>query len=91
MGAIVGGPLAGVAADRWGRKTALLLSGIPYLIGYLMIVYAHFISDPVAFKAVVLVGRVITGIGLGAGVITSVSLIHQRHVTSSPAAFKAVI
>ena len=75
IGAIIGGPLAGVIADRWGRKMGLLLSGIPHLTGYLMIVYAHFISDPVAFKAVVLVGRVITGTGLSGTVVTAVSLL----------------
>ena len=80
VGAIIGGPLAGVIADRWGRKVALLLSGIPYLTGYLMIVYAHFISNPVAFKAVVLVGRVITGSGLAGSVITSVSLLYLYRI-----------
>ena len=65
MGAIFGGPIAGSIADRWGRKITLLLSGVPYLTGYLLLVYAHFIDSPVAFKAVVLIGRLISGVGLG--------------------------
>ena len=65
MGALFGGPIAGSVADRWGRKVALLLSGVPYLTGYLLLVYAHFINSPVAFKADILIGRLVSGVGLG--------------------------
>ena len=60
-----GAPIAGVIADRWGRKLALLLAGVPYLVGYLMVALAHLIGDFAAFKAVLLTGRLLTGVGLG--------------------------
>ena len=65
IGAIVGGPIAGWIADHFGRKVALMLVGIPYLSGYLMIVYAHMLNSATAFKVVLLLGRFLTGIGLG--------------------------
>lgn len=65
VGAIFGGPIAGWIADAYGRKMALLLVLIPYFGGYLMIAYAHFISNPVGFKSVLLFGRFFTGVGLG--------------------------
>lgn len=65
MGAIVGGPIAGWIADHLGRKATLMLVGIPYLTGYMMIVYAHMINNVIAFKVVLLVGRFLTGVGLG--------------------------
>ena len=65
VGALFGGPIAGLVADRWGRKVALLLAGVPYLVGYLMMTLAHLIGDPTAFKAVLLTGRLLTGVGMG--------------------------
>lgn len=80
VGALVGGPVAGLVADRWGRKVALLLVGVPYLVGYLMMTLAHLIGDPDGFKAVLLVGRLLTGVGQGwscmAGAVS-------RHVLAS--------
>ena len=65
VGAIFGGPIAGWIADFLGRKVALLLVAIPYLSGYMMITYAHFIYNPVGFKTVLFLGRFLTGIGVG--------------------------
>lgn len=65
VGAIFGGPIAGWIADSYGRKVALLLVVLPYFVGYLMISYAHFIYNPVAFKTVLFLGRFLTGVGLG--------------------------
>ena len=65
IGALLGGPIAGWIADHAGRKAALMLVGIPYLVGYLMMVYAHFINQALVFKVVLLVGRFFTGLGLG--------------------------
>ena len=80
VGALVGGPVAGLVTDRWGRKVALLLVGVPYLVGYLMMTLAHLIGDPDGFKAVLLVGRLLTGVGQGwscmAGAVS-------RHVLAS--------
>ena len=42
-----------------------MLVGVPYLVGYLMMTLAHLIGDAAAFKAVLLAGRLLTGVGLG--------------------------
>ena len=65
VGAIFGGPIAGWIADHLGRKAALMLVGIPYLCGYLMIVYSHMSSNAVVFKIILMLGRFLTGVGLG--------------------------
>ena len=60
-----GGPIAGWVADKWGRKISLVLCGLPYLLGYFLIVLASVAATPIAFKALLLAGRFITGIGMG--------------------------
>ena len=65
MGAIFGGLFGGWIADRWGRKCSLLFCGVPYLIGYLTMSYAHYTPTAMIFKAVLLTGRFITGVGMG--------------------------
>ncbi len=65
IGAMIGGPIAGWISDRMGRKPALMLVSIPYLIGYLMITYARFASNSVLFKVVLLIGRFLSGVGIG--------------------------
>ena len=61
----MGGLIAGWIVDYVGRKAALMLVGIPYLVGYLMMVYARFINHAVIFKVILLTGRFLTGVGLG--------------------------
>lgn len=53
--------------DFYGRKVALLMVAIPYVIGYLMITYTQFISSTsnVAFLFTIFCGRFFTGVGLG--------------------------
>ncbi len=65
IGAVFGGPIAGLISDRMGRKPALMLVSIPYLIGYMMITYARFSTHADVFKAVLLIGRLFSGVGLG--------------------------
>ena len=65
IGALLGGPVAGWVADHAGRKAALMLVGIPYLVGFLIMAYARFITNALIFKVVLLVGRFFTGVGLG--------------------------
>ena len=60
-----GGPIGGFIADHWGRKMSLMLGGVPYLIGYLMLSYAHYLPTAVGFKCLILIGRFITGVGMG--------------------------
>ena len=62
---MLGGPLAGLITDRWGRKTALLGVGVPYSLGYLLIIVAQEVEDGDGFKALILMGRIITGLGMG--------------------------
>ena len=66
-GAILGGPVGGWIADRWGRKCSLVYCGLPYLAGYLVISYAHYAPTATAFKSILLAGRLLTGVGLGWG------------------------
>ena len=54
----------------------MLFAGLPYLIGYMMISYAHHSMSATAFKALVLIGRFITGVGMGwASAVIGVSLV----------------
>ena len=65
VGAMVGAPLSGVMADRWGRKDALVWCGVPYLIGYLTLSYAHYMPSAQGFKSLAFTGRFLTGVGMG--------------------------
>jgi MFS family permease len=57
--------LSGILADRWGRKDALVACGLPYLIGYLVLSYAHYMPTALGFKSLALTGRFLTGVGMG--------------------------
>ena len=65
VGGVFGGLIAGPIADRWGRKNALVLCGIPYFVGYLVLSYAHYLPTAESFKTIVLLGRFLTGVGMG--------------------------
>lgn len=65
LGGLFGGPIGGLLIDYLGRKPALVLVGLPHFFGYLMMVYAHLINHPVLFKVVLMLGRFLTGVGLG--------------------------
>ena len=54
-------------AQHWGRKFSLMFSGVPYLIGYLLLSYAHYTPSVTVFKAMLFVGRFFSGIGFGWG------------------------
>ena len=76
MGAIFGGPIGGLVADNCGRKCAMLFSGVPYIIGYMILSYGHYTPSATAFKALLLTGRFISGVGMGwASAVVSVSKI----------------
>lgn len=65
LGAVFSGPIGGWIADCWGRKCSLMFCGVPYIIGYLLLSYAHYASTATAFKAILLTGRFISGLGVG--------------------------
>ena len=58
VGAIFGSPIGGWAIDRLGRKTAIVLCGVPLDLGWLLITYAQ-------NHAMLYAGRLITGLGIG--------------------------
>ena len=63
--AVFGGPLGGWIADRWGRKCGMMFCGVPYLIGYLFLSYAHYTLTATTFIALLLIGRSFAGLGMG--------------------------
>ena len=74
VGAIFGAPIAGLTADHYGRKNALVLCGVPFFIGYLVLSYAQYLHSVLGFRVLLLVGRFLTGMGMGwAGCIGPVS------------------
>ena len=66
FGSLIGWPVS----DLLGRKPSLMLSGLPALIGWLMIALAHVIPSNVqGFYGVLLSGRIMTGVYLGWSVV----------------------
>ena len=65
VGAIFGGPIGGWIIDRWGRKCGMMFCGVPYLIGYLLLSYAHYVSTALVFNVLLSGGRFFSGIGMG--------------------------
>lgn len=58
LGALIGASIAGSLADKLGRRKTLILNGIVYCIGILIATWASNLST-------LLLGRFITGIGVG--------------------------
>ena len=57
-------------SDLLGRKASLMLSGLPALVGWLMIALAHLVPSSVqGFYGVLLSGRIVTGVYLGWSVV----------------------
>ena len=52
-------------SDLLGRKLALMLSGIPSFMGWLIIALAHLAKQPNAFYGALLTGRALTGFSTG--------------------------
>ena len=69
LGALFGGPIAGLVADKFGRKSALVFSTVPLVLGWLAIAISveQFywpVSGHYLFTMLV-VGRAFTGFGSG--------------------------
>lgn len=65
VGAIFGGPIAWPLSEKFGRQAALMLSGLPSVIGWVLIANAHSCDTKVAFVVVLLIGRFLTGLATG--------------------------
>lgn len=65
IGAIFGGPVAWPLSEKFGRQATLMLSGLPSVIGWVLIANAHVIMDTQGFYAVLLAGRLLTGFATG--------------------------
>lgn len=66
FGCLIGWPIS----DLLGRKASLMLSGLPALVGWLMIALAHLVPSSVqGFYGVLLSGRIVTGVYLGWSVV----------------------
>lgn len=64
FGVSLGGPLSGFFLDKLGRHMALMISTVPYITGWLLIMMTRAISGH-AFLPVLYIGRFLTGVGLG--------------------------
>ena len=66
LGSLIGWPVS----NFLGRKLSLMLSGLPALIGWLMIALVHMVpASVVGFYGVLLSGRIMTGVYLGWSII----------------------
>ena len=75
---MLGGLIAWPISDSFGRKVALMLSGVPALSGWLMIALAHLASSHMEpFYGILLTGRALTGLSGG----WSVFCVSVSHLT----------
>ncbi|KAG1674333.1 Facilitated trehalose transporter Tret1-2 [Nymphon striatum] len=58
IGALFGGLAAGLATEKLGRKSTLIFTSAPFVLGYLLIAYANHVS-------MLLIGRLLTGFCTG--------------------------
>ena len=66
VGAIIGGVAGSWTASKFGRRMCLVLNSAPFAAGYFIILFSYLITSNAAlFKSILIVGRFITGVGLG--------------------------
>ena len=67
IGALFGGPIAGFMSDKFGRKTAFILTGITSAIGWFCLSFSYFFNfgNFTAFFSMLLIGRFISGFSAG--------------------------
>ena len=58
VGALFGGPVAGIIIEKLGRKTGIMLSGLPFVAGWFLIAYTNNVY-------VLYLGRLLTGFACG--------------------------
>lgn len=64
IGALFGGLIAGWLVEYFGRQLSLILSSIPMVAGWVMILGTYGIDGPL-FRPLLFTGRFFTGIGTG--------------------------
>ena len=64
VGAMFGGLIGGWMVDYFGRQLSLMLSSIPMVVGWVMILVTHGTSGPL-FRPLLFFGRFFNGVGAG--------------------------
>ena len=64
VGALIGGLIAGWLVEYFGRQLSLMLSSVPLVAGWVMILLTHGINGPL-FRPLLFTGRFFTGVGAG--------------------------
>ena len=67
----------------------MMFSGVPFLLGYLLLTYAHYTRDVSVFNGVLMTGRALAGFGMGwASTVSPVSILvtlpYNYHLLISP-------
>ena len=70
IGAILGSILGGWMIDHFGRKVTLMLTGIPYTIGWLLVSYASSVH-------MLYIGRIFVGVAVGISSLTTPTYISE--------------
>ena len=65
VGAIFGGLMSSPAMSALGIVESLVLGSSIYVVGWTLIGASFFVADPSTFRALILLGRTVTGIATG--------------------------
>ena len=65
-----------------GRRPTLIITLLPYLLGWTLLGVSWFIKNVLAFKVVIMAGRFISGFGLGWAMLIGPVSIVQHIITS---------
>ena len=65
VGAIVGALCSSFAISSLGLVLTMLISSVTFVFGWLMLGGAFFLAEPFGFRALILIGRFVTGFSAG--------------------------
>jgi len=88
VGGLAGAVVAGWLVDLLGRRFALILTSIPFTLGWLLIVLSHATSGQF-FRPIIYVGRFFTGFGTGYSTVCVPVMIAESAPTSLRGFFSA--